>query len=277
MSDFYKEFAASKTHVALGLGLAAAFAAANPLVLMCAAAGYVLGWVYLPTSKGFMARIQAKLELADKVAQNNEVANFQARREDLLERLTPENLDSYNALARTCSEVARNTPGNLLINGKLQELLWAYLKMQAMRQGIETYLAETDEADIARQLATVNSELETLTEEQHRLRSSKQSLRDTLVQHQKSLADAKENLLVLTSELTRLEHEIQLLRADAIANRNSDFLSAKINASVESLQESKSILQSMSNVEELSLDIPTAAGTLDFETKPREKAEKLKS
>lgn len=264
--NYYKEFATSKTHAALGVGIAAAFAVANPLFLMCAAAGYILGWVYLPTSKIFKAQVQSKLDRTEKAIQSKDLENFQLKRNSLLARLAEENRSRYDHLTRTCAEVARNTPGNALVNGKLQELLWAYLKMLLMRQGIQTYLSETDEQEIGRNLADVETELKTLTTDQQRLRSSRESLRDTLSQHQKSIADAKENLLVLDSELTRLEHEIQLLRADAIANRNSDVLSAKVNASVESLQESKSILQTMSNVEELSLDIPAQAANLDFET-----------
>ncbi len=263
--NYYKEFATSKTHAALGVGIAAAFAAANPLLLMCASAGYILGWVYLPTSKFFTAQVQGKLEGAQKAAQAAELAGFQARRNALLERLSGDNRARYDNLTRTCGEVAGNTPGNALINGKLQELLWTYLKMLLMQQGIQTYLAETDESVLERNLADVEEELKTLGADKQRLRSSKESLRDTLSQHRKSVADAKENLLVLNSELTRLEHEIQLLRADAIANRSSDVLSAKINASVESLQQSKSILQTMSNVEELALDIPAQAASLDFE------------
>jgi len=263
--NYYKEFAISKTHAALGVGIAAAFAAANPLVLMCAAAGYLLGWVYLPTSKSFKARVQAQLDQAEKAAQAKELENFQIRRGGLLDRLIEASRARYDNLTRICAEVARNTPGNALINGKLQELLWTYLKMLLMHQGIQTYLAETDEQALANNLSDVEEELKTLTPDKQRLRSSKENLRDTLTQHKKSVADAKENLLVLDSELTRLEHEIQLLRADAIANRNSDVLSAKINASVESLQQSKSILQTMSNVEELSLDIPAQAANLDFE------------
>lgn len=264
-TNYYREFATSKIHAALGVGIATAFAAANPLLLMCAAAGYILGWVYLPTSKLFTSQVQGKLDRAEKAAQAAELATFQARRNALLERLSGDNRARYDSLTRTCGEVAGNTPGNALINGKLQELLWTYLKMLLMQQGIQTYLAETDEAALERNLADVEAELKTLGADKQRLRSSKESLRDTLSQHQKSVADAKENLLVLNSELTRLEHEIQLLRADAIANRSSDVLSAKINASVESLQQSKSILQTMSNVEELTLDIPAQAAGLDFE------------
>jgi len=67
--NYYTEFATSKTHAALGVGIAAAFAAANPLLLMCAAAGYILGWVYLPTSKFFTSQVQGKLDGAEKAAQ----------------------------------------------------------------------------------------------------------------------------------------------------------------------------------------------------------------
>ena len=145
-----------------------------------------------------------------------------------------------------------------------------------MQQGIEKYLGETNEKAIEASLKEVETQIKELAPEQQRLRGSKESLKATLSQHKKSLIEAKENLQILNSELVRLEHEIQLLRADAIANKNSDFLSAKINASVESLQESKTILKAMSNAEELSLDIPSNIANLGFErgmeeAKPRKK------
>ena len=270
--NYYKEFAVSKAHAAIGVGLAAAFAAASPLVLMLAVAGYALSWVYFPTSHLFVKRIHDRLKLAEDLAKKDEVGGFIKRRDSLLERLQEANRARYSSLSRTCAEVAGNNPGNSLINGKLQELLWAYLKMLLMQQGIETYLSETDGAALESSLQAVEEEIKTLSPEQQRLRSSKESLRNTLVQHRKSLADAQENLQVLNSELSRLEHEIQLLRADAIANRNSDFLSAKVNASVESLQESKAILQSMSNAEELSLDLPAQASEMGFETPATDEA-----
>ena len=264
--NYYKEFGKSGINAGLLIGMAAAFAAANPLVLMAAAAVYALTWVYAPTSHLFVRRIQGRLKLAADIANQDVLGEFVKRRDSLLERLNEANMQRYNVLSNTCAEVSNNDPDNTLINGKLQDLLWTYLKMLLMQQGIETYLSETDAAAIDANLKTVEDEIKTLTSEQQRLRASKDALRTTLVQHKKSLLDARENLDVLNSEISRLEHEIQLLRADAIANRNSDFLSAKIDASVGSLQESKAILQSMSNVSEMSLDIPTEAAGLGFKT-----------
>jgi hypothetical protein len=266
--NFYKEFAVSKAHAAIGVAVAAAFAAANPLGLMLAAAGYALAWVYFPTSAFFVRRVMDRLKLAEEVSQRDELGEFVKRRDEMIARLDPDGRARYDALSRTCADVAANTPGNSLVNGKLHELLWAYLKMLLMRQGIDSYLAETDGAEIETNLRAVEEELQSLTPAQQRLRASKESLRATLAQHLRSLADAAENQRILASELTRLEHEIQLLRADAIANKNSEFLSAKINASVESLQESKAILQTMSNVEEMAVDVPSRASGLAFVTAP---------
>lgn len=266
--NFYKEFAVSKAHAAIGVAVAAAFAAANPLGLMLAAAGYALAWVYFPTSGFFVRRVMDRLKLAEEAAQRDDVGDFVKRRDETIARLDPDGQSRYAALSKTCADVAANTPGNSLVNGKLHELLWAYLKMLLMRQGIDSYLAETDGAEIQNNLQAVEEELKSLAPEQQRLRASKESLRATLAQHLRSLADAAENQRILASELTRLEHEIQLLRADAIANKNSEFLSAKINASVESLQESKAILQTMSNVEEMAVDVPARASGLAFVTTP---------
>jgi len=264
--NYYKEFALSKAHAAIGVGFAAAFAAANPLVLMVAAAAYAITWIYFPTSHFFVRRIQDRLKLAGEIAQKDELGDFVKRRDGMVARLNGAGQHRYRELSGICAEVSSNNPDNGLINGKLQELLWTYLKMLLMQQGIEAYLSETDGDSIQNSLKQVEADIAALAPEQQRLRASKESLKNTLSLHKKSLSDAQENLQVLNSELSRLEHEIQLLRADAIANNNSDFLSAKINASVESLQESKAILKTMSNADELSFDIPAQASALGFES-----------
>jgi len=268
-TNLYKEFATSKVHIGMGLGLVTAFATANPLLLMISAAAYAIGWIFLPTSGPFVKRITDRLKLQQEVAEQDELSEFQRKRDELRYRLSAINEQKYSALSNTCAEVSGNNQDSALINGKLQELLWTYLKMLLMQQGIEGYISETNEKEIDQSIADVKKELSMLTSDQLRLKGSKESLMQTLSQHKKTLTEAKENLLILSSELTRLEHEIQLLRADAIANRNSEFLSAKIDASVESLQESKAIMQAMSNGEELSLDMPVQAANLGFEVTPK--------
>jgi len=267
--NYFKEFAFSKTHAAIGVGVAAAFASTNLLAFMLAAAAYLITWVFFPTSHAFVRRINDRLKLAAELENEDKLGEFVQRRNNLIAKLGEESRNRYAALYNTCGEVSGNNPDNNLINGKLQELLWTYLNMLLMQQNIEVYLKETDKDTIVENLRDVEAEIAALTPEQARLKTSKESLKATLAQHKKSLEDGEENLQVLNSELTRLEHEIQLLRADAIANRNSDFLSAKINASVESLQESKAIMQSMSNVAELGLDMPTQAANLGFEPSPK--------
>lgn len=271
--NYYKEFAKSQAHALIGVGVLAAAATASPLVMMVAAAAYAVTWIYFPTSHLFVKRVLDRLKLAEELAKEDQLGEFIQKRDSLISRLSVANYKRYNALSETCAEVAGNESANMLINGKLQELLWTYLKMLLMQQGIETYLAETDAAAIDKNLAAVEREIQAMGAEQTRLKTSKESLRNTLTQHKKSLGDAQENLLVLNSELSRLEHEIQLLRVDAIANRNSDVLSAKINASVESLQEGKTILRTMSNVDDMAFDLPSQAYSLGFHVAQDEEAQ----
>lgn len=266
--NYYREFARSGFHGGLLAGVAAAFASANPLFLMAAAAGYALAWVYGPTSGPFVRRVQERLRLEAESQNSAALADFVVRRDSLVGRLNEDGRRKYYDLSDICAEVSRTDPENSLVNGKLQELLWTYLKMLTMKQGIDGYLAETDEKKIDSSIVSVAEETRQLGEGQERLRASKEALLETLRQHKKTLVDARENRQILESEAARLEHEIQLLRADAVADRSSDFLSAKIDASVESLQESKNILQSMGSVQEMSMDIPPEIGRLGFESSP---------
>lgn len=263
--NYYKEFAFSKFHIGLGCAFLVSFATGNPLALMVGAAAYALGWIYLPTSKFFTTAVEKKLNTAIRTDEDGKLTEFQMQRNRMIGRLKGEDANRYLELSRTCGEVAANNPDNRLIAGKLQELLWTYLKMLLMQQGIEEYLGGTDAAQIDRDIAALEEEIKAIPPEKTRLLDSKTGLKKTLLEHRKSVSDAADNLQVINSELTRLEHEIQLLRADAIANTNSDVLSARINASVESLQETKNIMQQMPNMSELGLDLPAGVATLGFE------------
>ena len=170
--------------------------------------------------------------------------------------------EKYDGLASTYSEMVESNPEDRLIRGKLHELLWTYLTMLVM-ENITKYLAETDTKEIDRDIAATEANIKALGADKERLRTTKTSLLETLREHQKSVSDAQDNLQVLSSELARLEAEIQLLRADAIANKNSDILSAKIDASVESLRRAR-ILRTMSNVNELAFDLPADTSNIRF-------------
>lgn len=271
--NYYKHFASSLTHGLCLAGLGLAFVTANPIVLMGGLAAYVLAWVYLPTSKKFREKVDQLADYDHAVSQAEKLQAFKDKQQSMLSRLRHENALRYHRLSGTCAEVAQNNPENTLINRKLQELLWTYLKMLVMEEGVETYLLETDEREIQEKLDALESEIASLREDQVKLRDSKMSLKATLSEHKRSIQEAQDNLQVLKSEMTRLEHEIQLLRADAIANRNSDVLSAKINASVESLMDSKELMRTMSMADDLGLDLPEKVETLGFEpsleSKPR--------
>lgn len=206
----YKEYLTSKIHIITGLGLVAAFASANTLAIMVASTAYVICWMHLPISK---------------------LRVFQIKRDKLLYSLSAINYQKYIDLSNTCTEVSGNNQ-----TSKLQDLLCSYLKMLLMHQSIEANIKETNESEIDQSIVKVQAEISNLEPEQQRLKESKENLKYTLNQHKRSLNEAKENLQILNSELLRLEHEIQLLRANAIANRNSELLYCQNGYKGEKLQ-----------------------------------------
>ena len=66
------------------------------------------------------------------------------------------------------------------------------------------------------------------------------------------------------SEEERLEQQIKLIRADAVASKNADVLSARIDASVQHLEQTNKWLSEMSEFKDLVGDLPPADMRIGF-------------
>ena len=65
------------------------------------------------------------------------------------------------------------------------------------------------------------------------------------------------NLAVVQSEQERLEEQIKLIRADAVASRNTATLTARIDSTVEHLHQTNKWLSEMDEFKDLTGDIPS--------------------
>ena len=73
--------------------------------------------------------------------------------------------------------------------------------------------------------------------------------------HQR-LQQADENLALVLSEQDRLEQQIKLLRADAVATKNAETLTARIDATVEHLDQTNKWISEMDEFKDLVGDMP---------------------
>jgi len=86
-----------------------------------------------------------------------------------------------------------------------------------------------------------------------RLLDSKKERLAVLSKRQDRVCEARENLTLVAAEQDRLVEQIKLLRADAIAARNADTLTARIDATVEHLTETNKLFSEMDQFKDLVL------------------------
>lgn len=110
----------------------------------------------------------------------------------------------------------------------------------------------------------LTSELETLKtngngnalETKQRYLGSRLERLEVLRKRQQRLDQASENLALVVSEQERLEQQIKLIRADAVATKNAEALTARIDATVEHLDQTNKWLSELDEFKDLVADMP---------------------
>ena len=78
-----------------------------------------------------------------------------------------------------------------------------------------------------------------------------------LRKRQQRLDQAQENLALVVSEQERLDQQIKLIRADAVATKNAEGLTARIDATVEHLDQTNKWLSELDEFKDLVPDMPS--------------------
>jgi hypothetical protein len=265
----------------LGAGLV--LGADYPLALLLAPAAYALGWIYIPDFKFFRAWADRRRDAAQLTASQAEVAAFMQRRDALLDKLSASSQRTYHTLAAVCKDIevasADNsmTPDNPAEDPrlrKLDELMWSYLRMLAIQESLERFLETERRDDVPGLLKDADAEVRNLSEEfealkakganvtaldsKERLLNSRLERLEVLRKRLQRIEQTKENLAIVVSEQERLEAQIKLIRADAVASKNADGLSARIDSTVEHLNETNKWLLEMDEFKDLVGDIPSS-------------------
>lgn len=287
--NYRREFLHSRLHLWVGfLTLGAGFISAEPLGLLAGAAAYALSWIYVPDLPFFRRRVDRQKEdeiLAVQMAQTRE---FVRKRDAQMMALTGSRQQRYQTLALVCQDIERAT-GEASGGGrdqaldtrlrKLEELMWTYLRLLTIEQSLEVFLETERKEDVPR-LARENEEecnrlstdMEALKKQgggasadsKQRLLNSRRERQDVLQKRLQRAEQAQENLSLSISEEERLEQQIKLIRADAVASKNADVLSARIDASVQHLEQTNKWLSEMSEFKDLVGDLPPADMRIGF-------------
>lgn len=287
--NYRLEYLHSATHLWWGLAtLGLGFITANPLGLLVGVAGYALGWLYLPDMPLFRNGIDRRREAARLAILQAQTADFIRRRDAQIETLTVTRRNRYRDLAAVCENIASATAENTANPSdaalaarlrKLEELMWTYLRLLGIDQSLELFLETENRDDVARlardaeqECAKIAADLDQLKakgpsaalDARQRLLSSRLERLDVLRKRLQRAEQARETLALVLSEQDRLTQQIKLIRADAVATRNAEALTARIDATVEHLDQTNKWLAEMNEFKDVVGDMPPPEAKIGF-------------
>jgi len=280
--NYHREFLKSPQHAALGLlTLGAGFMSGMILPLIAGVTCYTLGWIYLPDLPFFRRWVDRRQEKARRAEEAQKVSAFVQRRDSLIASLSLERRERYNRLAGVCRDIETASADNLLASAdpttdprlrKLDELMWTFLRLLGIEESLEQFL-ETEKSenlpavvkDAEAEAARLNGEIEALKtkgnavalDTKQRYLSSRLERLEVLRKREQRSEQAQANLALVVSEQDRLEQQIKLIRADAVATKNAETLTARIDATVEHLDQTNKWLSEMDEFKDLVGDMPS--------------------
>jgi hypothetical protein len=279
--NYHGEFLRSPHHAALGLlTLGLGFLSASLLGLLAGVTIYALGWVYLPDLPFFRRWVDGRHETARRAEEMQKVADFVRRRDALLDSLSPSRREKYSNLAAVCHDIETASADNPLASAdpatdprlrKLDELMWTYLRLLGIEESLERFLETERRDDLPAVLKDAEAEANRLTAEVEALKNkgdsgvleirqrylgSRLERLEVLRKRQQRLVQAQENLALVVAEQERLDQQIKLIRADAVATKNADALTARIDATVEHLDQTNKWISELDEFKDLAADMP---------------------
>jgi DNA repair exonuclease SbcCD ATPase subunit len=271
----------------LTVGLGVMSAALLPLI----AGGtlYVLGWVYLPDLPFFRRWVDRRHEAANRAEEMRKVAEFVQRREKLVASLSPERRARYIRLSQVCRDIEGASADNLLASAdpatdprlrKLDDLMWTFLRLLGIEESLDQFLDTERREDVPAILKDAEAEAARLSSEvdalktkgngtaldsKQRYLSSRLERLEVLRKRRDRIQQADENLALVVSEQERLEQQIKLIRADAVASKNAETLTARIDATVEHLDQTNKWLSELDQFKDLVGDMPNTELRVGYE------------
>jgi hypothetical protein len=280
--NYRREFLGSPHHAALGLfTLGLGFLSASLLGLIVGGTLYTLGWLHLPDMPLFRRWVDRRHETARRAAEAQKVADFVRRRDALLDSLSASRRERYSRLAAVCRDIETASADNPLASPdpasdprlrKLDELMWTYLRLLGIEESLEQFLETERREDLPGMLKDAEAEATQLTgevdalkakgdngsiETRQRYLGSRLERLEVLRKRQQRIQQAQENLALVVSEQDRLDQQIKLIRADAVATKNAAALTARIDATVEHLDQTNKWLSELDEFKDLVPDMPS--------------------
>ena len=288
--NYRGEFLKSPHHAALGiLTLGLGFLMAEFLPLIVGATLYTLGWIYVPDMSFFRRWVDRRHDKVKRDQEMQKVADFVAKREALLGSLSLDRRARYNQLSRVCRDIEVASADNLLASPdaatdprlrKLDELMWTYLRLLGIEETLDRFLETERRENVPAVLKDAEAEAVRLNGEvaelkakgnssaldtRQRYLSSRLERLEVLRKRQQRSEQAEANLELVVSEQERLDQQIKLIRADAVATKNAETLTARIDATVEHLDQTNKWLSELDEFKDLVGDMPSTELRVGYE------------
>ena len=291
--NYHAEFLKSPQHavfavLTIGLG----FLSAELLPLIAGVTAYTLGWIYLPDLPFFRRWVDNRQNAAKIALEQQKVAEFAKKRDALIASLGPERRERYLRLAQVCRDIETASSDNLLASAdpatdprlrKLDELMWTFLRLLGIESSLEQFLQTEQRENVPSllkdgeaEVTRLNTELDALKskgnsaalDNKQRYLSSRMERLEVLRKRQERCEQAQNNLQLVVSEQDRLEQQIKLIRADAVATKNAETLTARIDATVEHLDQTNKWLSEMDEFKDLVGDMPNTELRVGYAASP---------
>jgi len=291
-TSYRGEFFKSPHHAALALvTLGGGFILGSSflLALVAGVTAYVLGWIYLPDMPFFHRWVDRRGQAVENAAAQVEVAKFVQQRDNLMASLTSASRNHYQTLAAVCHDIESagadgsltpDQPDNDPRLRKLDELMWTFLRLLGIEDSLKEFLETERREDLPglvknaeAEMAQLSADFENLKKKgasaalldpKERLIDSRLERLNVLRKRQERIEQAQSNLALVISEEERLEQQIKLIRADAIASKNADTLSARIDATVEHLDQTNKWLAEMGDFRDLVGQMPDSPTRIGY-------------
>ncbi len=288
--NYHREFFSSPQHATLGiLTLGVGFMSGMLLPLIAGATVYTLGWIYLPDMPFFRRWVDRRRQAALREQELQKVDAFVQKRQALVASLSPVRRGRYTTLAQVCRDIETAGADNLLASAdpsidprlkKLDELMWTFLRLLGIEDTLEQFLETERREDVPALLKEAEAEATRLKSEVDALKAKGNSLGldarqryldsrierlEVLRKRQQRIQQADENLALVRSEQERLEQQIKLIRADAVATKNAETFTARIDATVEHLDQTNKWLSELDQFKDLVGDMPDTELRVGYE------------
>ena len=264
-----------------------------PLSLILGAATYVLGWIYLPDIPLFRRWVDRRHDAVRQAGHAAELAEFVRQRDAALARLSPSRRQRYQTLAGVCRDLeqagAENslTPENPASDPRLRrldDLMWTYLRMLTIEESLDRFLEMERRENLPHLQAEAEAEVDRLSAEvealkkngvdramletRERLLASRLERLEVLRKRRQRCEQTQANLDLVISEQERLDQQVKLIRADSVATRNTEAFSARIDATVQHLDQTNRWLAEMDEFKDLVGNLPATPERVGYDAQP---------